>query len=124
MSQWLNLMDAFVLVATAFFLVQVHRKFLACPAQLPVEVGVLDRTHQVASPACPGPLAFRGFQVDVAKGHPTEMCCVGDTAVGTGERGKKGNTANDHDEVLCLQRKQHVHVQNAVGKREAISKQY
>ena len=116
-------MDGFVLVSLAFFLVEVYRKLLTRPAKFPVEVSIFDSSYRAAACSRSGSLALHRLKVDVAKGHPTKVSGIGDARVGAGERGEKGNATNDHHEVFRLQRKQHVHVQNAIWKREAIGEQ-
>src|SRR5687767_4527684 len=98
-TQWLNLVDGFVFVALALFLVEINRKLLTRAAELPVEIGVFDSSYRAAAPSRSGSLAFRSLEVDVAKGHSAKMSGIGDTAVGTGEGSEKSDATNDHHEV-------------------------
>src|SRR5262245_42852070 len=52
------------------------------------------------------------------------MGSVRDAGIGAGKGSKKGYASNDHHEVFCLQREQHVHVKHTIRKREAIGEQY
>src|SRR5215510_700210 len=52
------------------------------------------------------------------------MGSIGDAGIGAGKCSEKGDASNDHHEVFCLQREEHIHVKHTIRKREAVGEQH
>jgi hypothetical protein len=55
------------------------------------------------------------LQVDVSENHPAEVGDVADSAAARADRAEKRNGADDHDEVLRLDRKQEAEEDDSIG---------
>src|SRR5438034_10963430 len=106
-------MDHFVLISIPFLLVEIHHKLLLGSTKLPSVVSVFNGVKQIARFA---------LQIEITEHHSSQVGYIGDSSV-AGKRGEKGDAPDDHYEILGLEREDHIHINDAIGKSHAISEQ-